>query len=983
MDPDSCSDGCCRYATDRSACWECVPGTTCFTTPPVSKRTYCCEPDGPVIDPPVCDSNPGAPSLTSPADGSTIIDDNSITFNWSANGWGGANCDSRGFRLEVDNNSDFSSPEYAEGGIASGTTSRTVDFDQPENTYYWRVSASNDRPASRWSPTWSFDLDYVPPTAEFTSPTTDITIAPNNLLTFEAQASDPGGALTFMHIFRYNTADAVPPNPRSAPAIQLGLNEGCAGANCSLTRWWTPTDADIGTWEVYVNAFDENEVAAAAGGRCTGSNDIPGWWSDCDTGNNPDLITVTVQNTPPVVRSVLGPTTANQTGIPGATIASYTNLYNTAYDDIDKQVVTSTWSSPNCPFNYEEIDHIVIRSFGDFGVGAWPIMEVEVGDPFGASYGDRRTACTFTVDSGSWQNRTCNINQRVSSLDILFQNDASGGAGDDRNLYLDWIDIYYTDGSRDRVQAEDRNTSGNFVWIDRGTGVEAYDGLTRENANQTIPWNAAVRFPVPISFSPPSVPATCRLQATPRDSLGAVGNTRFRDVTVCGAAPTAVTNPSPPSGEENVLMPVTTTWDAPTDWGDACGLQINTYTVYAKLKTNLNCLPADPIGTVHGTGTYNPVGWPTSTCIGLAEGNESCSDPFFNLRDADFCWYVEANNNQFTSQSEVWWFETYDPITYQEWMTVLYGDFYAGSVNMEFPEKLNYEFPNPSIIWNPPHLSYERDPGDPDTTNVCTLASSDIDIEVDSSFDYGGSIPPAASQSELYAKYANFAPNQTWPANYNGEAPASAISLPRSGEDCKNIFIHDASEDSPALSPKEAYVADVGCVNDGLQEHGDDYVTKNSGVVVLYVSGDGSEDLRFDKNFLTSQGPDHYRFLFVTGPDVDVKIDRDLDSGDPDFNSTPLIEASFLVVKNIEFEGVAPGDEETDEDTSVVVEGPIITKSALFSRNRGLGNAYPSEIIIYNGDYLPTLTMAERDPDNDSSNFSGLFIVDVDWISEE
>jgi len=717
---DDCSDGCCR-TTSQKLCWECVPGTNCYQVNNVPLSTNCCERNGPVIPPPVCNSNPGAPTLIAPSNGSTIVDNNTIAFRWSGNGWGGDACVSRVFRLQVDNNNNFLTPEIVVGGIGENVTSITRDLVGPEGTYFWRVRAANNR-GSTWSGAWSFDLDYVPPTAEFTNPTTNITINPNQATNFSAQASDPGGAMTRMQIERYNTAGGPPAQPDQVPAIILGADEACAGANCVLTRSWTPTDADIGTWEVYVNAYDENEVLAD--GKCTGLSSGSAGWGNCDTGVNPDSITVTVE--------------------------------------------------------------------------------------------------------------------------------------------------------------------------------------------------------------------------------------------ACQEAPDAATGPSPSDGENNVGMPVTAGWDALSgaDWGFTCGVQSNSYRVYARERGG-GCLAADDPSLPVGDPSRNY----SEVCdLGTPPNppNNSCNaGGFFDTRNLEFCWYVETDNGELIAQSNVWWFETEDPLVYQQWMTTLYGDFYAGSVSMEFPNQIDYIAP-----WTPPHLSYEDNPASPDTTDVSTLSSNDIDISTDNSDS--GYYPE--SHSGFLAKYTNF--TQTWPANYRGDPPAGATEI---SSDCDEIFT------SGNLNPDTTYKADASCVNTGISNvSGGNYQLSDDGVITLYVTG--SSDLRFDNEFVSTNAD--RRVVFITGEDVDVKIDSSLNSGNPTFASTPEIEAAFVINKSMEFERKAGDpDPETNPDTSVVIEGPIITKSVLFERNRGLTNSYPSEVIKYNSYYLYKLTSQERG--SNDSNYSGLFVIDVDWISEE
>ncbi|MFC1756153.1 hypothetical protein ACFLZK_02055 [Patescibacteria group bacterium] len=411
----------------------------------------------------------------------------------------------------------------------------------------------------------------------------------------------------------------------------------------------------------------------------------------------------------------------------------------------------------------------------------------------------------------------------------------------------------------------------------------------------------------------------------------------------CGSNPGAATTPiSPSDGETNVSLPVTLTWTAPNDWGETCGSPDHRYNVYAGLKNGATC--PDP-----GPSDYSVV------CSNISEGTNTCPTGFFNLSNAEYCWYVETNNGEFstlsaTNGSEVWWFKTEDPITNQQWMTTLYGDFYAGKINMQFPDFVDYV-----PAWNPPHISYESAGG----PKVSSLASYEIEIATDHP-KLGTEHYYPESESKFFVKNANFAPNQTWPENYTGTPPASAEEI----KNCSNMFYGEK------LKIGKTYKADVGCVNAAIENvSGSSYRVHDDGIAILYVTG--NQDLRFNNEFLSSNA--NQRIVFVTGPDIDVKVDRSLDSGIPTQATPPEIESAFVVNKSFEFEGSVP-------DTSVVVEGPLIARSVLFNRNRGLGNAYPSEIVKYNADYLYGLTSQERD--SIEPNYSGLFIIDVDWVSE-
>lgn len=75
----------------------------------------------------------------------------SIVVNWTAPTGGGS--ESFTYEVQVDNNSDFSSPEYTQSSIGSGTVSTTATGLSPSTTFYFRVRANNAGGSSDWSST--------------------------------------------------------------------------------------------------------------------------------------------------------------------------------------------------------------------------------------------------------------------------------------------------------------------------------------------------------------------------------------------------------------------------------------------------------------------------------------------------------------------------------------------------------------------------------------------------------------------------------------------------------------------------------------------------------------------------------------------------------------------------------------------------------------------------------------------------------------
>jgi uncharacterized protein (TIGR02145 family) len=95
------------------------------------------------------------PTLSSPADGSTIAD-NILTFDWSDVN------DAAAYELQVDNSSDFTNPEIHKTSLTSSTYTPTTAL--ADGTWYWRVRYLDNQDIwGRWSSTWSFIVEVAIP----------------------------------------------------------------------------------------------------------------------------------------------------------------------------------------------------------------------------------------------------------------------------------------------------------------------------------------------------------------------------------------------------------------------------------------------------------------------------------------------------------------------------------------------------------------------------------------------------------------------------------------------------------------------------------------------------------------------------------------------------------------------------------------------------------------------------------------------------
>ncbi len=192
-----------------------------------------------------------------------------------------------------------------------------------------------------------------------------------------------------------------------------------------------------------------------------------------------------------------------------------------------------------------------------------------------------------------------------------------------------------------------------------------------------------------------------------------------------------------------------------------------------------------------------------------------------------------------------------------------------------------------------------------------------------------------------------------WPSSLTFTPPSSAQEV----SDCPSMF------QGNELDAEIVYKASVDCVQDGLDGLNGNYNFTHDGVAVVYV--EGTDTLTFDKNLTAST--DSRRVLFITqGP---VEFSEAVGTPAPTPSADAHIQAGIISAQNISFLAQTP----PTEDTTIIVEGPLVTKdgSIVMNRNRGINNGYPAVVVLYNPLYLISLT---------SWHPAGLSAVDISWV---
>lgn len=133
----------CGCKTGCSSGWWCV--CVCQYNPPGNVIGQFAE----NVLPPTSAPLPGAPSLSSPANGATVSA-TSITFSWTT-----PTGSPTQYHLQLSTSSTFSSLTYDNASI-TGTSQAVSGFPNNGTTYFWRVRAYNSSGWGPWSSTRSF-----------------------------------------------------------------------------------------------------------------------------------------------------------------------------------------------------------------------------------------------------------------------------------------------------------------------------------------------------------------------------------------------------------------------------------------------------------------------------------------------------------------------------------------------------------------------------------------------------------------------------------------------------------------------------------------------------------------------------------------------------------------------------------------------------------------------------------------------------------
>ena len=208
------------------------------------------------------------------------------------------------------------------------------------------------------------------------------------------------------------------------------------------------------------------------------------------------------------------------------------------------------------------------------------------------------------------------------------------------------------------------------------------------------------------------------------------------------------------------------------------------------------------------------------------------------------------------------------------------------------------------------------------------FANSDISIKNPDGSDRITSNPG----NEYYNK--NMVDGDFWSSGFSFTPPSQAEEI---RNNCSSAFTNGN------LDPNRVYKADTSCVQAAIDGVNTNYRLARDGVVAVFVTD--ANTLTFSKNFKSESS--NKRIIFITeGP---VEISKDVGEAAPTDSTAANIQASIVSAESINFLSSGASD-----DTTVIMEGPLVAKSGNvdFTRDRGLQNGYPAQVVRYNPLYM-------------------------------
>ncbi|MBU0650021.1 hypothetical protein KJ605_02225 [Patescibacteria group bacterium] len=193
-----------------------------------------------------------------------------------------------------------------------------------------------------------------------------------------------------------------------------------------------------------------------------------------------------------------------------------------------------------------------------------------------------------------------------------------------------------------------------------------------------------------------------------------------------------------------------------------------------------------------------------------------------------------------------------------------------------------------------------------------------------------------------------------------GQALALTLPFPPAGENlditpvsnCNNMLRGSALQPMGSSAPFRIYTTTVSCLNIAISQvvPATGYNLNGSGLVVLFVSRDGSNTININRNLISSAGDDE-RLLVITNANVRVQSTVGGAPATLTFDSPAHVQMGFLALGtvNVDNGGLA-----------VILEGPLMGNGDV-TLWRNIASSYPGVFVKYNPLYTAFLAQAFDD----------------------
>ena len=830
----------------------------------------------------------------------------------------------------------------------------------------------------------------------------------------------------------FNPTTRVAPTD-AASYVVLGTNSSCMGLNCSAT--FSDSSTPAGYYVYYPVAQDEIEISSGVGRITNQCNGHPGvnsgavtGWADCDPtwgDGYQDEVVVLGDNLPTCRSGALGITGPNSMfaypdGMPYVYPESV-GFFNVSTYDLDNTEVKHLWNPnwTNPDGLYPTISQIRIYAAGTTSQGIGPTMQLWLGD--NSINGTRTKAQEWVVSNVNPAYAPFTANgtfTNVSSIDVVFPNDATDSTGD-RNLFIQKIEITYEvkpGNSLVRTLYPYTEANTGSVYYDRGSVVASpypltgdwFDGNSYSAVSQTtgafgvaagvMAWSGAYNFPIPIRSGVTG--GSYSLSATPM----AQNNPPFYDGLPCSGLGIAF--------DSNPTYTINGTAYQRNSSLSCSAQNIGTNTKIQNTTVTLKDSSGNPLGfnattDANGNYTFNnvPVYYrPDPFCptcgAKVCLQQQSASTGVFIAAcmqmqppvstpvawsDPALCSPIISTTPSISKGTVATVNLGLDYYQNEKWTMALDGDIYAPGITMDIAVS-----PNPTF--SPYFINRRVDSGSPTTGGFAFIDDANVDF----------GLPLTQANLSEYGGYGMHLRNNTNIYDFKDKWLVGFVpSIPNHSKKTDNYNPRNAGVYE--FNSDRIYTYTLNQFNDWYHDAGYNsyHITGSSKSAVLYILGDISsgDRLTLDKSVRTVS--DSEMLLIITNLPVDIPDTLDVDESKLISNTytvnsssnglaTDQLTAGFLDFVILSSSDINIKSRYDDLAATTVYDLPVMFYGSLLSKNSvSLGrdlwhiynSKYPAEMVRYNNKLIPSLMdLIEANPD--VANYTGLTTFDIQMIYE-